>query len=325
MQTPDSKLKRCLMKPFSNFILKLYRSSLEMPTEVFKDWALNECKSLIPFDSYAWASGSWVADKPLVHSVHLHNLDSEFIPIWLNHQHDDKLARKTRSHPDITFNVNIADEYVGTTFYEHHYRHFKIAHVIATATFDTDTLLLNTVCLYRSSAANPFSEADRALKEALFPHIIEAVRINWLNNLSKLFQTNRKSTINAIAACNTMGFLLVVIPSFIEVCRMEWPDWQGPTLPNGIFNKLQSKANQFVGVHIVMTKLKVGEIALLHVRQKIMADELSIRELEVAQRYAAGEDYKTIAQELAVSPSTIKGHLIKIYHYCPVDFKFISL
>ena len=284
-----------------------------MPTDVFKDWALNECKSLIPFDSYAWSSGSWVADKPIVHSVHLHNLDSEFMPGWLSHQYVDKLFRDTTNQPDRTFNVDIANEYAGTAVYERHYRQFKIAHIIATATLDTNTLLLNTVSLYRSSAENPFSEEDRALKEALFPHIIEAVRINWLNNLSKLFHTNRKSTINAIAACDAMGFLLVVIPSFTEVCRMEWPDWQGPTLPNGIFNKLQSTANQFIGVHIVITKLRVGEIALLHVRQKIMADELSIRELEVAQRYAAGEDYKTIAQELAVSPSTIKGHLIKIY------------
>ena len=43
------------------------------------------------------------------------------------------------------------------------------------------------------------------------------------------------------------------------------------------------------------------------------ADDLSSRELEVAQSYADGEDYKTIAQNLSISPSTVKVHLNKIF------------
>jgi len=42
-----------------------------------------------------------------------------------------------------------------------------------------DTLLLNYISLYRSNPNEPFTEVERALKEAIFPHLIMAVRQNW--------------------------------------------------------------------------------------------------------------------------------------------------
>lgn len=56
---------------------------------------------------------------------------------------------------------------------------------------------------------------------------------------------------------------------------------------------------------IVLNMFSLGDLLLIHARPKMAADELSAHELEVAQRYAAGEGYKTIAQWLSVSPSTI--------------------
>jgi len=56
-----------------------------------------------------------------------------------------------------------------------------------------------------------------------------------------------------------------------------------------------------------------GDLLLLRARPKLAADELTTRELEVAHRFASGSNYKTIAQQLSVSPSTVRGHLTRIY------------
>lgn len=309
------------MKSFSNFLLKLSRGSLEKPTVEFKDWALNEVKSLIAFDSCVWGSGSWIDGQPRIHAVHLHNLDGEFISNWMQYQHEDKLARDMPLNIDRTFNVDVAAEYSGTAIFEFHCKRFAMEHIVATATIDADTLLLNTMSLYRSRPDTPFSEDERALKEVMFPHLIEAVRTNWLTNLPHLLSANQRSTFNSIAASDTVGILQVAMPSFVETCRIEWPGWKGPTLPEDVQQSMRSGTFKFVGKNIVVSMCNLDNLLLLRARPKIAADELSPRELEVAHRFAAGADYKTIAQELSVSPSTIKVHLNKIYTKLAINGK----
>ncbi|MCX7192913.1 MAG: LuxR C-terminal-related transcriptional regulator [Proteobacteria bacterium] len=186
-------------------------------------------------------------------------------------------------------------------------------HILGTATINADTQLLNTMSLYRSNQNKPFTEAERALKEVIFPHLIDAVRQNWINNLPYLFPGNQRSNFNTIATCDSLGILQIAVPSFIEICRLEWPKWTGPTLPNCVSHNLQNGELKFVGAKIAVCLSKIGDIFLVRARPKIAADELSERELEVAQMYASGDDYKTIAQVLLVSPSTIRVHLSRIY------------
>lgn len=96
------------MKAFSDFLLTLYCGAEKIPTDEFKDWALNEVKSLILFDSSVWGSGCWINGKPRVHVVHLNNLDESFVAIWMQHQHEDKLARLMPTNIAYTFNVDVS-------------------------------------------------------------------------------------------------------------------------------------------------------------------------------------------------------------------------
>lgn len=293
--------------------MNLYRNSLEKPTGEFKDWALNETKCLLPFDSCVWGSGSWVDGQPRIHSVHLHNLDSEFIPSWLKHQNEDKLARLTPLNIAKTFNVNVEDEYSGTNIREFHCKRFEMEHILGTAILDSDTQLLNTMSLYRSNPKDPFTEHERELKEILFPHLIESVRANWLTNLPHMLSANQRSSFNSIAACDSLGILHVAMPSFMETCRAEWECWKGPALPNEVREVLRKGELKYVGKNIVVSLCRLDDLLLIRARPIISADKLSPRELEVAQHFAAGSDYKTIAQDLSISPATIKVHLNNIY------------
>jgi DNA-binding CsgD family transcriptional regulator len=301
------------MKSFSNFLLTLYRGADKISAGEFKDWALNEVKSLIPFESCVWGSGSWAAGQPKIHSVHLNNLDGGFVASWMQYQHEDKLARVVPLNLAHTFNVDVPAEYSGTAIHEFHCKRFAMEHILGTATIDADTQLLNTMSLYRSDPNQPFTEAERALKEVIFSHLVEAVRKNWLTNLPHLFPGNQRSSFNTIATCDLMGILQVATPSFIEIFRLEWPKWIGPSLPECVSLNIQNGELKFVGAKITVCLSKIDDIFLIRTRPKIAADELSTRELEVAQRFATGSDYKTIAQQLSVSPSTIRGHLTRIY------------
>lgn len=309
------------MKKFNSYLLTLYRGALEKSTTEFKDWALNEAKSLISFDSCVWGTGSWIENQPRIHSVHLHELGNDFVASWMQYQDEDKLARTIPFNIDKTFNVDVEAEYAGTAIREFHCKRFAMEHIVATATIDEDTQLLNTMSLYRSNPSSPFTECERVIKEEVFPHLIEAARINWLTNLPHLLSANKRSTFNSIAACDSAGILHVAMPSFMETCRIEWPLWKGPVLPDQVQQAMKGGALKFVGSHIVVSMCTLDELLLIRARVKISADKLTHRELEVAQRFSDGADYKTIAQELALSPSTIKVHLNNIYTKMGVNDK----
>ncbi len=303
------------MKALSDFLLTLYRGADRIPTGEFKNWALNEAKVLIPFDSCVW--GIETDRQGIIN--HLHNCG--FIPSWLLHQHEDKLSRDLRLNIGQTFNVNVATEYTGTGIYEFHYRRFAIEHILGTDTIDADTQLLNTMSLYRSDPNQPFTEVERALKEVIFPHLIEAVRKNWLVNLPHLFPGNQRSNLNSVATSDSGGILQIAMSSFIEICRLEWPEWTGPALPEAVRKVMQMDALKFIGRKIVISMSLQDDLLLLRARPKLAADDLTARELEVAQRFATGLNYKAIAQGLSVSPSTIRGHLTKIYSKLDINEK----
>jgi DNA-binding CsgD family transcriptional regulator len=52
---------------------------------------------------------------------------------------------------------------------------------------------------------------------------------------------------------------------------------------------------------------------MLQGRYKTLLDSLSRREREVANHFASGLTYKSIAESLSLSPATIRNHLNNIY------------
>lgn len=307
------------MQQLSSFLLTLSRGALEKPVNEFKDWALSETKHLIPFDSCVWLTARWINETPVLHTVHLHNLADNFIESWLPFQHEDRLAREFTIHSNRTFNVDVLHEYQNTNLYNVHCKNFGLEHIVATGTIDPDTCLLNSICFYRSNVGQPFTERERALKEILFQHLIEAARTNWLTNLPHMFSPRQRSSFNALAACDNSGLLHVAMPSFVEVCRMEWPLWKGPSLPQEILDTMPNQ--NYIGQSIVISILRTNELTLLRARAKIPADKLSSRELEIAQHISAGEDYKTIAINLGISPTTVKTHTSNIYEKLGINDK----
>jgi len=70
------------------------------------------------------------------------------------------------------------------------------------------------------------------------------------------------------------------------------------TLPEGVQCAMQKDEVRFIGKKS-WSACASWKISVDTRSPETGADELSARELEVAQRFAAGSDYKTIAQELS--------------------------
>jgi DNA-binding CsgD family transcriptional regulator len=305
-------MKMKTVQKLSQYLLRLSQGALEKPAYEFQDWALSETKSLIPFDSCAWGKGSWISDTPAIHTVHLHKLDETFVESWLRFQHEDKLTREVTQNSNRTFNVALARDYANTDIYNIHCKKFCLEHVISTGSIDPDTQIINSIIMYRSDVNKPFTEEERALKEILFQHLIEAARVNWLTNLPNMFSAYQRSSFSALAASDNSGLLHIAMPSFVEICREEWPTWKGPFLPKPVLEAMQNK-NSYIGQSIVVSNFQINEITLLRARAKAPADHLGARELEIAQQIADGKDYKTIAIDMGISPATVKTHTINIY------------
>jgi DNA-binding CsgD family transcriptional regulator len=299
------------MQQLGNFLLKLWSGALEKPADEFKDWALSEVKTFIPFDYCAWGTGRWINEMPVVHHIHLHNLPGSFIESWLRIQHEYKLTRDVAAHSNRTFNVDMAREYQNTDTYNVYCKEYRIEHILGTGCINPDTGLLSMMVFHRSDINQPFTEAERALKEIIFQHLLEAARMNWLMNLPNGFSGYSHSSINTLAACDNTGLLHVAMPAFVDICRKEWPSWKGPFVHEDVLKSLRDQS--YIGLSIAIRMFKMNELTLLRARTKVPADKLSSRELEIAQHISEGDDYKTIALNLDISPATVKTHTSKIY------------
>ena len=309
------------MRQLSDFLLRLSRGALEKPANEFKNWALSEVACLIPFDSFVWGMGCSTVERNIVHSAHLFKLDSCFVESWLRFENEDRLVRDMALNSLKTFVINVNAEYSGTNLYTIHCKKYGVEHIIATGIIDPDTKLLNTLCIYRADADRPFSERERQFKEFIFPHLVEAARTNWLINLPSMFSSENHSIFNALAACDASGLLHVAMPSFVEVCRKEWADWTGPFLPKELIESLTEGHRDFIGENIVIRLVRLGDMFILRCRLKVLVDSLSKREIQIAQQVSEGNDYKTIAQVLSLSPSTVRTHVNNIFRKLGINDK----
>lgn len=306
------------MRELSELMLALFQGALDKTVEQYKDWALGEVCRVIPFDSALWAAGAWIDGRPQTHSMHLHRMSPDFPQSWMRHQHEDRLIRDLTEQTNNTFNINIQREYGGQAIYAEHCKPHGMEHILATAATHADTRLLNVICLYRNDPANGFDDAMRERKELLFPHLIETARANWMLNLGKP-ESHARATPHA--ASDSQGVLHVAMPAFVELCQREWPGWKGPTLPYELVDALTRTQASYRGQRITIDSRPSGELTLLCARLRGAVDELTKREAEVAQLYAQGMDYKTIAKQIGLSPTTVRTHLTRTYEKLGVGDK----
>jgi DNA-binding NarL/FixJ family response regulator len=129
-----------------------------------------------------------------------------------------------------------------------------------------------------------------------------------------MISMSRNDDTDALAICDEKAWIHHPESKFIQFIRNEWPGWSGPVLPEPVKKWLEKKEITFLKLEkIVLQRTNLNDMVLIKARLRGIMAYLTQREEEVAESFALGLTYKEIANELVVSPNTIRRHIESIY------------
>lgn len=300
-----------MLPRFSQLVMKLHRGCREQPVVAYQHWALEQLKSVFHFDSGLWLAGTLDdACQATVHTVYAHGLSPQVVADWARIPRSRAvLTERVFRMPGVTFNCVVADEF-GPELLEHS-RRYGIAHILATTSTDSISRLNELISVYRADPDRPFSEEERQIQQNIIPHLVETWRINRMHHMNAARHSSC-STPAGSAVMDKNGILHLIDPGFTSLLLDEWPDWQGPALPEDLVRAVAC-GSVYSGNSLVARSSAMGDLLMLQGRHKTLLDSLSRREREVANHFASGLTYRSIAETLGLSPATIRNHLNNIY------------
>lgn len=306
-----------MLAQFSGLLHDLYRGCREQPACGFQDWAFERIKTVLPFDSAIWLTGTVLDGQHSFHSSHCHAISPDVLAGWArckNHSH----AVKVFLSPGVTFNTVAATAFDPEMLA--HSRRYRIEHLLATTVIDPVSSLNEMISLYRADPSMPFSEEERLLQQNLVSHLAETWRINRMTHLNQLNQTICATNTRS-AAVDAKGVLHLIEPGLTSLLHGEWPQWRGPRLPDELAAHIENRDERYVGKTLVIQFSGLNDLVLLRGRRRFPVDALSRREHDVAEYFSAGKTYKEVAKSLALSPATVRNHLNTIYFKLGIDNK----
>lgn len=295
-----------------SYVLRLYQGSRECSATRFTDWALEQSRELLHFDSALWATGFAGVS---INSVHLYNLPPEIVQEWEAHRKNDSLLNSlVEGISEHTLNIcNITrtkkDGTASSKICKAHCDKFGIRHALCTSTQDRTTKIQNYICFYRSPGSKGFTEKERKLKDFLTPHLVEARNINLIAYFNLY-----KEGLYLSAVCDRFGMLHQSEQGFIDLLRLEWPAIKLPYLPADISDQVIRKPGYvYEGKHVALKSAPLGDLIHIQARKESRMVELSSRERMITKYLVSGHTYKQIATTLNISPSTVTKHVNSIY------------
>ena len=286
-------------------ILTLYREGRDIALRSYQDWALEQVRELIPFDSAWW--GNAAAEPMKIHWIHLHNCDASIMEAYPPYIAQDFFRAELMAKPGTT--INMADlttrkAFVRSELYRNVGKRYHIEWSLGTLLVDPASSLHEFLTLWRHDGEKPFTDVERQIKEQLMPHLAEAFRAVRLRHFLRGIDTRGK----AWALADDHGYIREASPAFIASLRDHWRKWTGNLLPDTL-------AQCVMAGHAYETKLfaidlkQSQNLRFLQVRPRGALDKLSAREREVVVLYAGGETYSAISKALELSPATVRNHI----------------
>jgi DNA-binding CsgD family transcriptional regulator len=170
--------------------------------------------------------------------------------------------------------------------------------------------------LYRGKTRDAFNSGDAIFLSALWEHLMRAVTINFRNALNK----NDIKSQPASALINSQGIIEAADSAFSALLNLEWPDMKINALPHSVLDSLKSKS-AYRGKRIRISMFPATQYMLCTASRILLLESLSPCEQTVAQLFASGISYKKIAQQLDMSPYTVRNHIANVYRKLDIHDK----
>ena len=303
-------------------IKKLYQLTESSSVENFQQQALEEFQKMIQFDSAGWGEIAMAQGSIFVLRAYLYNQPSEYSEDY------NKVQHLNPSGPELTLgnittrttmaDVNNNEYEIDDKFKAFIYK-YDVQKVLQTATRHKSSLFMYSIGLWRKGSNSPFSEEERLLKERLTPYLLDSYRhcrrFDIQRKLLKRWELNR-----GLATCNEEGILYDADDFFVELLKQDWPDWQSARLPDRLLQTLMKFNVVKTDNHFYRYTL-LDNLYLLVGSRLGTLEKLSKREFQIAFIYSNGSTSKEIANQLSISPVTVKNHVAKIYGKLDLDSK----
>ena len=288
-----------------------------MALHQFQDWALDQVKAVIPFDSAWWGNA---ASEPMkIHWMHLHNCDPSIVETYPPYMDQDFFRAELVARPGECINMSdltTRARFVRTELYRKIGKRYRVEWSLGTLLVDPESSLSEFLTLWRHDPAQPFNESERQAKELLMPHLVEAFR----GVRQRHYLWGKDVRLKAWALVDDQGFIREATPAFGSSLRAHWPGWRGNLLPEPLAKSV-IEGRAFKAGAIVIELRQSDNLRVLEVKAKSILDKLTVRENEIVGRYANGETYSSISAAFALSPATVRNHISHCYKKLGVNNK----
>ena len=305
------------METLGSLLLELYRLAQDAPAEEFQTRVLDATREKLAFDSALWATGAIGPEGATPHAIFVYRQPSDMLEKWGRIKPRDTIIFEAFNNLGRTVNAALgSDPGWQARFGADMRRHIKcygMEHTLMTM-IETPILRLYTaVSFYRADPKQPFTEAERLLKQSMMPHLAEAWNISRFALVNSARNNGAQSS-HGRAICDSKGILYNADRNFTGFMLAEWPDWNGPQLPPELLKTLSGNSpRRYIGCRSVISVEMLNHMELLSARKTSAIDSLSSREHEVATQFALGMDHRGVADSLHISPTTVRNHLQNIY------------
>lgn len=300
------------MDGLGDLLLTLYRSAREVPVDDFQEQALMLLKAFLPFDAARWGGGIRDAHGVVFHAPYLYNDSPDSLADYMPVRDQDQVAFYCLAHPGVTMNCYLPESSRHSPELEAYATRYGHEHGLVTGFHHPRSGVLASVSLYRTSKARPFSEAQRQLMEAVFPHLQEALKVSQTLQAERYREASGDRW--SVAVADLGGVLCFAEPRFIAALHTEWPGTSEHTVPRPLYQHLLLTPHQpFTGRCVVVTASLTKRLIFLKARAREELDGLTHREREIAELVAAGLTHKEVAKTLKISPATVNNHLRAIH------------
>lgn len=300
-----------------SLLLSLYRGARELPRVAFEEFALARIKPLLDFESAVWAQGRTDGRSVAVRWAHAHDIDPEAPAAWQAINAQDKLipltvanaGRTVHSHTPTLFSApqdNVCRDYA---------LRFGTQQVLIMTVPDGEPQAVRWMALYRADADDHYSARDRALCDAVLPHLMEALSVNRLATRAAPDASPPSERPRLpLALADPAGRLRFAQDAFLHLAREEWPGWDGGRLPADILVAIAGRQEAcHVGRATRCRILRRADMLLLEIRRRSPLDRLPPQRARIALLYAQGYSHKEVARTLGLAPSTVRNQLASAY------------
>ncbi|MGZ3375613.1 MAG: response regulator transcription factor [Phenylobacterium sp.] len=294
-------------------VIALYRASREQGADAFEDAALDRLGELVPFDYAVWSRAGVEDGAVRLYSAHQLRMPPGAMEAQAAMGERDVLGAAAFAALGKTNNASPAADHTNDPVVVRDLLEaFDLRHFLTTCLVDPFTALITSVTLIRGAASRGFTEAERQAKERVTPHLVEALTANRLLRLLD-WRGGAEPYPYAVAICDDQGLIEFASRQFVELVRAEWPSWTGPRLPAQLRFSAKAPTRQVLSAVTVRGEPSTGRAVSVRIRPRQPVDDLSAREAEIARHSGLGRSNKEIAQELALSPFTVRNHLDSVY------------